>query len=120
MQRTAVGRAAIVLIVLISCVARGAAAVGPAHQQDSNNPADLAQVYRDISDIEWLRRIGPLGLSAKQLRKLIGIISEEQKRYNAAMASLSIQPVRALADEIRSTKSAMVRGAEIPARFDAK
>jgi len=92
----------------------------PGHGQNGDQPAEVTALFDDISDIDHLRVLNPLELTAAQIGKILPAIQKSQKAYTAAVQDAAVAPIKAIASEIRSTRARVVAGATIPRDFDDK
>ena len=92
----------------------------PGHGQNGDQPAEVTALFDDISDIDHLRVLNPLELTAAQIGKILPAIQKSQKAYTAAVQDAAVAPIKAIASEIRSTRAKVVAGATIPRDFDDK
>jgi hypothetical protein len=108
----------VVLVCLLAAAL--SAATRTARAQAEPPPAEVQALFDDISDIDKLRVLGPLKLTAEQLDKLIPVVKETQTTYNKKLAEAAAAPLREMAREIKAVKAKVLAGAEIPKDFDEK
>jgi len=112
-------RTALALFVLtLGCL------VGPGlcarAQDDPGMPPDTAAIFDSIDDIDKLRLLNPLGLTAQQLDKIIPMLTARQRAYNARILELAVEPLKAIAPDIKATRSKLLVGGAIPNDIDEK
>jgi hypothetical protein len=78
------------------------------------------QLFDDLDDIDRLRSLNPLKLTAAQLDKMIAAITAAKEAYDKQIADLAAEQVKAMADEIHDVKRKMLTGGKIPKDFDDK
>lgn len=109
----------VALICAIAAVAMTSAA-RTARAQAEPLPAEAQALFNDISDIDKLRVLGPLKLTAEQLDKLIPVVKDTQTAYNKKLSEAAVAPLREIAREIKAVRAKVLAGAEIPKDFDDK
>jgi hypothetical protein len=110
------------LLMLLCC---GTPAMRPARAQAGpDNGALLSksilELFDDLDDIDRLRSLNPLKLTAPQLDKMIAAVSAAKEAYDKAMAELAGAQVKKMDAEIRDVKHKMLLGGTIPADFDER
>lgn len=118
----AVLRGAAALALCISCcgglLAAGARA---AHAQNEVLPKEVAALYDDVSDIDKLRILNPLKLTADQLDSIIAAVKQSQDAYNKKLADAAVPPIRDMAAQVKETRRQLITsGGDVPKDFDAK
>jgi len=112
------------LIVLLASIALTALALPfsiPARAQTDIIPKEMQALFTDISDIDKLRVLNPLKLTADQLDKIIPIVKKAQTDYNAKLAEAAVPPIRKIASEIKETREKMLAThSGVPKDFDEK
>lgn len=92
----------------------------PLRAQSDALPEEVMALFNDITDIDKMRVLNPLKLTAVQLDKLISTIRASQESFNRRLDAAAIPPIRAIAKEIRETRQKLLKGGEIPKDFDEK
>src|SRR5947207_1203347 len=92
----------------------------PLRAQNDSIPPEVTALFDDISDIDKLRILNPLKLTADQIDKLVDAIGKSQKEYNKALADAAVPPIKDIAKEIKETRQKMLGGDPIPKEFDDK
>lgn len=92
----------------------------PLRAQSDALPEEVMALFNDITDIDKMRVLNPLKLTAAQLDKLISTIRASQESFNRRLDAAAVPPVRAIAKEIRETRQKLLKGGEIPKDFDEK
>jgi len=93
----------------------------PARAQTDIIPKEMQALFTDISDIDKLRVLNPLKLTADQLDKIIPIVKKAQTDYNAKLAEAAVPPIRKIASEIKETREKMLAThSGVPKDFDEK
>lgn len=91
----------------------------PASQPASGAPPrDVARLFDDLDDIDRLRALNPLKLTADQEDRLITAIKAAQAEYTRKVNALGSTLVLAMAADIKATKKQTLGGAPIPKDFD--
>lgn len=83
-------------------------------------PAEVIALFRDIDDVDKLRVLNPLKLSAQQLEKIIAEVKQHQETYNRRLADSVVPPIRSIARDIKETRRKLLAGGEVPKDFDEK
>ncbi|MCL5284030.1 MAG: hypothetical protein M1330_04895 [Armatimonadetes bacterium] len=81
-------------------------------------PKAAADLFTEIADIDKLRILNPLGLTADEIQQLVTIIKSAQVKYNQKLVKLAVDPLEKLATQIHQTKQQALTGAPIPKDFD--
>lgn len=89
-------------------------------QPPSAPPAEQAALLTAINDIDKLRVLNPLKLKPDQIDRMVPVIERSQKDYTRRVADAMTGPLRAMADDISSTRSKVLAGGAIPAAFDER
>jgi hypothetical protein len=82
-------------------------------------PKDLVAVIQEVSDLESLRALNPLNLTAEQ----VGKIAEEIRKAGAnhmKKVTAAAMPLQGMAKEISELRKRLLTGGEIPEEFDAR
>jgi hypothetical protein len=113
-MRRALGLSAAVLALAVSNSI-------PARAQSEIIPKEMQAVFADIDDIDKLRVLNPLKLTADQLGKIIPIVKKAQTDYNSKLADAVVPPIRKIASEIKDTREKMLAThSGVPKDFDEK
>jgi DNA integrity scanning protein DisA with diadenylate cyclase activity len=83
-------------------------------------PSEVLALFRDIDDVDKLRVLNPLKLTAEQLEKIIAEVKRHQQTYHRRLADSVVPPIRSIAREIKETRRKLLTGGEIPKDFDEK
>jgi hypothetical protein len=83
-------------------------------------PAEVIALFRDIDDVDKLRVLNPLKLSAQQLEKIIAEVRQHQETYNRRLADSVVPPIRSIARDIKETRRKLLTGGDVPKDFDEK
>ncbi len=108
--------------VLACLVAATAMAGGPrrAVAQTDAPPAEVQALLDQISDIDKMRVLGPVKLTAEQLDKLIPAVKEALDTCKKRVDDAAAAPLRDMVKEIKDVRAKVVAGAPIPKDFDEK
>lgn len=119
---TKLGTGFLVLFLLFVRPALAGAQNPPAAPSTSGTvqSSDVLMLFNDLDDIDHMRSINPLKLTAEQLDKIVVSLTTLQASYQKKLTSLAAVHVRKRADEIRGVKKSVLVGGEIPADFDKK
>lgn len=114
MKRETVWLVALLAISLMlpACAARA--------QDDPIMPAETAAIFDSIDDLDKLRILNPLNLTADQLGKLIPALKQRQRAYNLRILELAVEPLKAIATDIKATRAKLLGGGAIPSDIDEK
>jgi hypothetical protein len=91
----------------------------PVEAQQSNIPPDVQATFTDIDDIDKMRILNPLKLTADQLGKLAKIMKDSTADYNKKIADILVPRMRSSAAEVKDTKRRMLAGAALPKSVDS-
>jgi len=91
-----------------------------AKAQGSKTPDEMSAIFDDINDIDKLRVLNPLKLTAEQVGKLVTLVQDEQKAYNKRLADAAVAPLKPLAKDVKEIRSKLLSGGTIPTDFDEK
>jgi len=80
---------------------------------------EIAQLIDDLNDIDAMRPLLPLKLTASQMDKMIALISEAQSNYDRRLKAVAGPALTRLADRIKVVKSKTLKGEAIPKDFDS-
>jgi len=83
-------------------------------------PPDTAAIFDSIDDIDKLRLLNPVNLTAAQLDKIIPFLKQRQKAYNQRILELAVEPLKAIAADIKSTRTKLLSGGSVPADIDER
>jgi len=93
----------------------------PAHAQGEVVPKEMTALFDDIADIDKLRMLNPLKLTAEQIDKMIVLIKKTQTEYNKKLSDAAVPPIRDLAKDIKDTRRRMLTARSgVPKDFDDK
>ena len=109
----------LVTIAMIGFTLVGYGAHG-AKAQGSKTPDEMSAIFDDINDIDKLRVLNPLKLTAEQVGKLVTLVQDEQKAYNKRLADAAVAPLKPLAKDVKEIRSKLLSGGTIPTDFDEK
>lgn len=116
--RRSVGRN---LLVALSIALLGGLSHSTARAQNDIVPKEVSALFDDISDIDKMRIINPLKLTAEQYGKLIAAIKKAQDDYNKGLAEAAAPPIKQIAQDIKETRRRMLTsGGDVPKDFDEK
>lgn len=116
-MRSVEWRIACCLAVLLSAYAYSI----PASAQTEIIPKEMQALFADISDIDKLRVLHPLKLTAEQLDKITSTLKAVQDAYNAKLTEAAVPPLRLLAKDIKETREKMLAThSGVPKDFDEK
>lgn len=87
-------------------------------QEDPIMPPETAQIFDWIDDIDKMRILNPVNLTADQLDKIIPFLQKRQKEYNRRIIELAVEPLKAIADDIKNTRTKLLAGGSVPADLD--
>src|SRR5947209_3589866 len=113
-------RRARILICVLLVVLAAAAARLPLRAQQESVPKEVTALFDDIDDIDKLRVLNPLKLTPDQIDKIIALIQQQERDYNAKLTEAAVPPIREIAKDIKETRRKMLTGASLPADFEAK
>ena len=82
-------------------------------------PADIRKVLSDIGDLDLLKALVPLHLTASQAGKL-QVPLKEIASGNAARRKTDYEALRALATDLAKTREAALSGEEVPQETESK
>lgn len=106
-----------VVLVIVATMASSL----PAQAQGELLPKDVSGLLDDVSDIDKLRILNPLKLTADELDKIITSVKATQDTYNKKIADGTASKMRELATEIKETRAKMLTsGGGVPKSFDDK
>jgi hypothetical protein len=83
-------------------------------------PNEVVALFRDIDDVDKLRVLNPLKLTAEQLEKIIAEVKKHQDAYNRRLADTLVPPIQRIARDIKETRRKLLTGGDIPKDFDEK
>ena len=107
------------LFILCLSVTLGLCGIKTACAQDSvTATSDVTQLINDLDDIDALRPIIPLKLTAEQLDKIIATVTAMQTGYDKKLKAIAGPALVKLADQIRNVKQKTLKGEAIPKDFD--
>ncbi len=106
------------LFVLVSTVLIAYGARPATAQDDPVMPRETEAIFAHIDDLDKLRLLNPLNLTAGQLDKIIPLIKERQKAYNRRIIELAVEPLKAVANQIADTRRKLLSGGSIPQELD--
>lgn len=89
-------------------------------QDDPIMPPDTAAIFDSIDDIDKLRLLNPLNLTAAQLDKIIPFLKQRQRAYNQRILELAVEPLKAIAADIKATRTKLLAGGSVPEDIDQK
>ncbi len=90
----------------------------PSSSNQLQFPKTASNLLAEIADIDKLRILNPLDLTADQLQQLTTIIISAQVKYNQQLIKLTVEPLEKIASQIHQTKQQALTGAPIPKEFD--
>ena len=82
-------------------------------------PKELVAVVTDVSDIESLRALNPLKLTAEQLGKIEEAVRKAGENHAKKIATAAA-PLQAMGPEIRELRKKLLTGGEVPEDFDKR
>lgn len=91
-----------------------------ARAQSQYIPPEVVALFNDIDDIDKLRVLNPLNLTAEQIEKLVPVIQKAQQDYNKKLADAAVPPIKEIAAQIKATRRRLLAGGEVPADFDER
>lgn len=91
-----------------------------AKAQGTKTPDEMSAIFDDINDIDKLRVLNPLKLTAEQVGKLVTLVQDEQKAYNKRLADAAVAPLKPLAKDVKEIRKKLLSGGTIPTDFDEK
>lgn len=89
-------------------------------QDDPVMPPDTAAIFDSIDDIDKLRLLNPVNLTVVQLDKIIPFLKQRQKAYNQRILELAVEPLKAIAEDIKATRTKLLTGGSVPADIDER
>lgn len=107
-------------LAILMAAGLGMAVRGVHAQDDPTMPPDTAAIFDSIDDIDKLRLLNPLNLTAAQLDKIIPFLKQRQQAYNRRILELAIEPLKALATDIKATRTKLLAGGTVPQDIDEK
>lgn len=108
----------LILSVILALATLGFVAAGRANQDPPKAPEVQLTLFDAIDDLDKLRLLNPLKLTAAQLDKIIPLLKQRQKAYNERLAELAMAPLKGIADEILKTRAQLLSGGAIPQDLD--
>jgi hypothetical protein len=82
-------------------------------------PKDLVIVVGHVSDIESLRAINPLNLTADQVGRIEEAVRKATENHMKKITAAAA-PLQAMGPEIRDLRTRLLKGGEVPEDFDKK
>jgi hypothetical protein len=82
-------------------------------------PKDLVNLFDQVSDIESLRALNPLKLTADQIGRISAEIRKASENH-VKMITAAASPVLGMASEITAVRKKMLTGGEVPEEFDRR
>ncbi|MEP6757477.1 MAG: hypothetical protein ABJA67_18395 [Chthonomonadales bacterium] len=92
----------------------------PLKAQQDVVPKEVTALLNDIAEIDNLRTIAPLKISAEQKTKITELLSTLLESYNKRTAKGIVPAIQELAQEIKRVRASVLAGKAIPAGFDEK
>jgi predicted HicB family RNase H-like nuclease len=108
------------LVCVFAIIALAVAALVPLRAQNDPIPPEVNALFDDIIDIDKLRVLNPLKLTADQLEKISAAVKSSQKDYDKALADAAVPPIKEISKEIKDVRKSMISGSSIPKDFDDK
>lgn len=108
---------------VLACLVAATAMAGGARcarAQSDAPPAEVQALLDDIADIDKMRVLGPVKLTAEQLDKLIPVIQEAQATFRKRVDEAAGTPLREIAREIKDVRAKAVASGQVPKDFDEK
>jgi hypothetical protein len=113
----------LLLTMLLVPVAACVLQIGAAAQQPGKALADKASqdaLLDEIAELDVLRSLTPLKLTADQIDKMLIAIDQSHEEYDKRMTEIGLAALAPLADEIHAKHKEMLKGAEPAKALDEK
>src|SRR5438105_4089862 len=98
-------------LFVLTVLALVAAGLVPLRAQNDAIPPEVNALFDDIADIDKLRVLNPLKLTADQIDKITAEIKKSQKEYDKALAEATVQPIKGIASDVKDVRKKMLAGA---------
>lgn len=91
-----------------------------ARAQDTKPKVDATAIVLDLEDIDRLRSMAPLKITAEQAGKLAQALDSARTEYDKKVTELGTRVFGPLMQEARDIRKQMLAGGELPREFDDK